>query len=222
VPAVRKVALLQTTVLIRGSAFGVNDAQKNLETSLRELGTDYIDFYLLYDHTVGDYLPCALLVFLQDAVKEGKIRNFGLGTDIDNVTRTLGCQLDLCNVLQFQNSLLIRNRERLPPQASQALIISHGAPGDHYRLILSFLNASGERVKDWSAELDLDSSDEAAVAALMLDYGAETNPKSLVLFSSKDSGRITKNTKSVLEPNVSRAQVARFAQLVERNLLELT
>jgi aryl-alcohol dehydrogenase-like predicted oxidoreductase len=55
-----------------------------LEPSLRELGTDYVDFYLLNDHVAGDHSSDELVAFLGQAVKAGKIRYFGLGTSIDN------------------------------------------------------------------------------------------------------------------------------------------
>ena len=48
------------SILVKGNAFSVADAYRNLETSLRELGTDDIDFYLL----------------------------LGLGTSIDSVMRS--------------------------------------------------------------------------------------------------------------------------------------
>jgi len=222
VPAARKVVQHHTTFLIKGNAFSVDDAKRSLEISLRELGTDYIDLYLLHDYVVGDQAPDELVAFLRSAVAEGKIRYFGLGTSFDNIAQALECQSDLCKVVQFQNSVLTRNRERLPLQASRSLIITHGALGGSFRRVLSFLKASSERVNDWSAKLGLDCSSESIISALMLNYAVEANPNGLVLFSSTDSVRTTKNAKSVLEPGISLAQVTLFAQLVEENWLALT
>ncbi len=221
-PTARKVAQRHTTFLIKSNAFSVDDAKRNLEISLRELGTDYIDFYLLHDYVVGDQAPEELVAFLRSAVDEDKIRYFGLGTSFDNVVQALECQSDLCKVVQFQNSVLTRNRERLPQQASRRLIITHGALGGSYRRVLSFLKASSERVNEWSEELGLDCSSESIISALMLNYAVEANPNGLVLFSSTDPVRTTKNAKSVLEPSVSLAQLTLFAKLVEENWLALT
>ncbi|MGC2281956.1 MAG: hypothetical protein WA603_18215, partial [Candidatus Acidiferrales bacterium] len=71
---------------------------------------------------------------------------------------------------------------------------------------------------DWSAELDLDCSDERTLAALLLKYAVEANPGGLVLFSARNTDRIRDNAKAVLEPHVTLSQVKLFAQLVERNL----
>jgi len=221
-PAARKVAQRHTTFVIKGNAFSVADAKRNLEISLRELGTDYIDFYLLHDYVVRDQAPDELLSFLRSAVDEDKIRYFGLGTSFDNVKQALESQSDLCNVVQFQNSVLTRNRQRLPHQESQRLIITHGALGGSFRRVLSFLKASSERVNEWSEKLGLDCSNESIISALMLNYAVEANPNGLVLFSSTDPIRTTQNAKSVLKPSVSIAQVTMFVELVEENWLALT
>src|SRR6266851_4804354 len=78
VPSARKMVQQHTTVLVKGNAFSAADAHRNLETSLRELGTDYIDFYLLHDYIAGDHSSDELVAFLRQAVQAGKIRYFGL------------------------------------------------------------------------------------------------------------------------------------------------
>jgi D-threo-aldose 1-dehydrogenase len=218
VPSARKVVQQHTSVLVKGNAFSVADAQRNLETSLRELGTDYIDFYLLHDYVAGANSSEELVAFLRQAVRAGKIRSFGLGTSIDNVMRALDCEADLCGVIQFQDSVLTRNRDKLPLQAQHGLVITHGSLAGGYRCLSSYLKASNNRTKDWSAELDLDFSDEKTLVALLLNYAVEANRNGLLLFSARNSHRIRDNAKSVLEPHVTPSQVKLFARLVERNL----
>ena len=221
VPSARKMVQKHSLVLVKGNAFSVADARRNLETSLRELGTDYIDFYLLHDYVAGDHSSDELVAFLRQAVQAGKIRYFGLGTSIDNVVRALDCEPDLCGVIQFQDSVLTRNRDKLT-QAPRGLVITHGSLAGGYRSLSSFLTADNNRVKDWSAALDLDCSDERTLAALLLNYAVEANPGGLLLFSARNSDRIRDNAKSVLEPHVTSSQVKLFAQLVERNLPTLS
>ncbi len=222
VPSARKVVQQHTSVLIKGNAFSVADAERNLETSLRELGTDYIDFYLLHDYVAGDHSSDELVAFLRQAIKAGKIRYFGLGTSIDNVMRALDCEPDLCGVIQFQNSVLARNRDKLPSQVPHGLVITHGSLAGGYRCLSSFLKAGNNRLNDWSAGLDLDCSDERTLAALMLNYAVEANSSGLVLFSARNTDRVRDNAKSVLEPHVTPSQVKLFAQLVEQSLPALS
>jgi len=221
VPAARKAVQQHASILVKDNAFSVADARRNLETSLRELGTDYIDFYLLHDYVAGNHSSDELVAFLGQAVKAGKIRHFGLGTSIDSVMRALDCEPDLCGVIQFQDSVLTRNRDKLT-QAPRGLVITHGSLAGGYRSLSSFLTADNNRVKDWSAALDLDCSDERTLAALLLNYAVEANPGGLLLFSARNSDRIRDNAKSVLEPHVTPSQVKLFAQLVERNLPTLS
>jgi D-threo-aldose 1-dehydrogenase len=218
VPSARKVVQRHALVPVRGSAFSVTDARRNLETSLRELGTDYIDFYLLHDYEAGDHSSDELVAFLRQAVEAGKIRYFGLGTSIDNVMRALDCEPNLCGVLQFQDSVLTRNREKLPSEAPHGLVITHGSLGGAYTSLSSFFKTGNGRVKEWSATLDLDCSDERALAALLLNYAVIANPSGLLLFSTRNIDRVSDDAKAVLNPRVTPSQVKLFAQLVERNL----
>ena len=119
VPAARGFLRRRAQGLVTGGAFSVKEARASLETSLRELGTDYIDFFLLHDYVVSENPPDELAAFLTDAAKAGKIRYFGLGTGIENVLRAMECQRELCAVVQFENSVLVRNVERLPQGGPQ-------------------------------------------------------------------------------------------------------
>ena len=71
VPSARKLVQQRASALVKGNAFSVADANRNLETSLRELRTDYIDFYLLHDYVAGSHSSGELIAFLVQAVKAG-------------------------------------------------------------------------------------------------------------------------------------------------------
>jgi len=203
VPAARSVLQRRSEGLVKRGAFSVKDARASLETSLRALGTDYIDFFLLHDYSVSGDSPHELVAFLSDAAKAGKIRDFGLGTGIEDVLRALECQRELCGVVQFENSVLKRNVERLPRGAPHGLAITHGSLG----------------AKTWSAQLALDCSREETISALMLNYAVQANRDGLVLFSSRSAPRVNTNVRAVLEPDISPAQVELFGQLVQREML---
>ena len=215
-PGLRGSLQRGTQSLVKGGAFSAQQARGSLETSLRELSTDHIDFYLLHDYVVGGKPPDELLAFLEDSVKAGKIRSFGIGTSFENVLQALEGQPRLCSVLQFQNSVLTKNTDNLPWGNSDRLVITHGALGGSYRSVLTFLEAREDVEKDWAARLGCDRLDESTLSALMLNYAAAANPKGLVLFSSRDPLRVRKNVKAVLESDFSPAQIAMFGELVNR------
>jgi D-threo-aldose 1-dehydrogenase len=220
-PAIRGFLQRGTQSLVKSGAFSAQQAQESLETSLRELSTDHIDFYLLHDYVLSEQPPDELLAFLENSVKVGKIRSFGIGTGIENVLRLLERQPRLCSVLQFQNSVLTRNCDYLPRDNSDRLVITHGALGGSYRSVLTFLEARKDVAKDWAAKLGCHHLDEDTLSALMLNYAADANPKGLVLFSSRDPARVSRNVKAVLESNFSPAQIAMFKELVNQESLAI-
>jgi len=219
VPAARSFLRSRAQGLVKGGAFSANDASASLETSLRELGTDYIDFYLLHDYVVSESSPEELLAFLIDAVKSGKIRAFGMGTGIENILAGLRKQPELCAILQFENSVITRNVKKLPAGGAPRFLITHGALSGSYQTISSFLQSHREQERSWSKDLALDCSKQETISALMLNYSVESNANGLVLFSSRDCARVAGNVKAVLESEVSSEQAALFGRLVERDVL---
>jgi D-threo-aldose 1-dehydrogenase len=217
VPPMRTFMQSRAKVFTRRGVFSVTDAQKSLEMSLRALGTDFIDFYLLHDYIAEEHPAEDLVRSLEGFVESGKVRYFGIGTSIDNVLRALEYQPKLCHVVQFENSVLTRSVGRLPPTVVDRLVITHGSLSTSYASIVSFLETHADKVRDWSARLGVDCSNDDTVAALMLNFAIEMNPNGLVLFSSVNPTRVTKNTKAVLQSTFSAAQISLFGDLVEQD-----
>jgi len=218
-PFVRGFLQRGTKSLVKIGAFSVEVAQRSLETSLRELSTDHIDFCLLHDYMVSEQPPDELLAFLENSVKTGKIRSFGIGTGFENVLQALERQPRLCSIVQFQSSVLTRTCDRLRRDDWDRLVITHGALGGSYRSVLTFLQARMDVAKDWAAKLGCRRLDEDTLSALMLNYAADANPTGLVLFSSRDPARVRRNVMAVLKPDFSPAQIARFGELVNQESL---
>ncbi len=219
-PGARGILQRRAQGLVQRGAFSVADARKSLETSLRELGTTYIDFFLLHEYEAPETAPDELLGFLQDKVKAGDIRFFGLATGIENTARILQSHPQLCDIVQFENSVLHRNLEQLPQNGGSrpGLVFTHGALGGSYEPIAAFMSAESAAAKDWSNQLGLDCSREATISSLMLNYAVFANADGMVLFSSRSAARTARNIEAVLAPQCSEVQLERFKQLVVRDL----
>lgn len=220
VPAARGMLRRRVQGMVTSGGFSTEHAQRSLETSLRELGTDYVDFFLLHEYSVGEDSPHELIAFLTDAASAGKIRYWGLGTGIENILRALECQPELCRIAQFENSVLHRNLEKLPQGDPRFLTITHGSLGDSYRTISARLKAQSRMKQIWSGALGLDCSKDEIISSLMLNYAVQASPNGLVLFSSKNAARVSENIRAVLDPEVSAAQVDLFGQLVKRDVIQ--
>jgi D-threo-aldose 1-dehydrogenase len=218
-PAARSALQRRAQGLVKSARFSVKEAQSSLETSLRELGTDYIDFFLLHDYSVSENPPDELVAFLTSTAKAGKIRYFGLGTGIENILRALEYQPKLCSILQFENSVLTRNVERLPRGGSHQLAITHGSLSGSYHSVSAFLKDHRGLARDWSTKLAIDCSKNETISALMLNYAVQVNRNGLVLFSSRNETRVNGDVRAVLEPDLSPAQIELFGELVARDLM---
>lgn len=215
VPAARKVAQARTSFLATTPPFTAAECKQSLETSLRELRTDYLDFFLLHDYAVTEAHHEELVAFLESAVKEGKIRFFGIGTKFKEVLSAVQSQPELCRVVQFENSALVRNLVNFHSRTTE-LLITHGSLGGSYGRLLSFLKTNHDVANSWSLKLGADCSNEDVLAALMLNYAVFVNTKGMVLFSSRNLPRAVSNIESVFQGRFSPEQLSTFGDLTGR------
>jgi aryl-alcohol dehydrogenase-like predicted oxidoreductase len=89
-----------------------NHMRHDLETSLKNLGTDYIDLYQL--HIWGLSIERALLVrdMLEDFIREGLIRTYGWSTDRIDAVKAFST-LPGCSAVQQQLNIFDGNMELL-------------------------------------------------------------------------------------------------------------
>jgi D-threo-aldose 1-dehydrogenase len=193
-PAVRRFLGRQGARLVRRGAFSVEEARDSLETSLRELRTDYVDILLLHDCAPEACTP-ELLEFLRSAVAEGKVRAFGVGTSVESARIIAESTPEFAGVLQFEHSVLRPAIEEVDPEGRRALI-THGALAGLGR-IRRYLDENPEARARWSDELAADCAEDRVLGDLMLGYAVLTNGRGPVLFSSTRPENITRNATGV-------------------------
>lgn len=204
--------------LVKSGDFSVAGARASLETSLRLLQTDYIDFYLLHDCRAEDATD-DLLQFLETSVREGKIRRFGLGTDIGVIRGLCRARPEYAGVVQFENSVLRPNLPLLPDAAGRA-VFTHRALNETFDAVWAFLSADAAAAARWTRALGADCADRAVVGGLLLNYAVRANAGGLVLFSSRSPGRIRDNARAVADAPFSGEQLRLFAGIAEEPALQ--
>jgi aryl-alcohol dehydrogenase-like predicted oxidoreductase len=175
----------------------VGSARRSLETSLRELQTDYVDVLLLHEAKCADIETDGLRDFLAGAVREGKIRAFGVGTQFCHVREIAHGAPDFAAVVQFENSAAQQNIAKLS-FADDRLVITHGAVKP-----LGDLQSSDKDEMQWEAfaeRLRLGvASSPVMLAGLLLGFALWQNNGGVVLFSSLDPEHIAANAKTADE-----------------------
>lgn len=216
-PFLRKILSKQGSKLIQTQAFSVSEAQSSLENSLRSLKTDYIDIYLLHDCKLENTESESLLLFLQNAVEEGKIRVFGIGTDINEVNKIVDSQPQFTKIVQFEHNIVEQNLNKLIERENHS-IITHRAIGARFQELQNLLENDQQITKEWSQRLDLDLRSPTTLAQLMLNYATHTNTQGVVLFSSQKPERVRSNIRSVIESIYSDIQIEEFARFIKETL----
>jgi D-threo-aldose 1-dehydrogenase len=211
-PAMRRVADRRIATLSESKRFDIDNARLSLETSLRELQTDFIDVYLLHDYRFESD-PEESLEFLMSARAAGKVGQFGIGSDIDSVLRATQESPELAKVVQFESSAVLRNLERIICDGSDRLMITHGALAHSYRTVRKELTSDSAMAKRWSDRLGIDCQSGDNLSALMLAYAVRANPGGIVLFSSTSIDRIGLNAKAATESRFSRTQLTAFEEM---------
>lgn len=174
------------------SADGYNaaSAKASLERSLRALGTDYADVFLLHNPPPGTVLSDELHSCLDDAVRAGTIRSWGIAGEPPEPTieiaRSSG---NLVPVLQLRDDIFLRSLRQTGPAASA--FITFGVLGPTIDRLVRYVTADGGRRARWKTLLGVDCGDPEVAAPLLLRAALRENKSGVVLFSSIRPHRIS-------------------------------
>jgi hypothetical protein len=194
-PALRPLLRRGGQSLAKSGAFEPAAARASLETSLRELRVDTVDLLLLHECRPDDLETEGLLEFLEQAVAEGKVRAFGIGTDRDSTAAILASRPEFAPVVQVRQTA-----------ADPALELPEGVGLITHSAVVPLVEPVSERARSegWSRE---------TVGRLLLAGALRANPAGAVLFSSTDEGRIRANAALADEPEPEAADLERLVQL---------
>ena len=214
-PGLLQHAKNRGSAMVNAGIFTPAAALRSLETSLRELGTDYVDIFLLHEATVADASSAPLLEALMGQVAKGKIRHVGVGSafqklqgEVDRLSADYG-------ILQFNDNAADRNLANLPPREGRFLIThSIFTPA---RLLRQAVAVHPQITREYSLRMGIDLAAPSAIGSLLLRYALWRNAGGIVLFSSKDPQHITSNVREAdSETTESKAdENARMNQFVE-------
>ena len=215
IPAVRKRVAAAAASLKAKARFGAEDARLSLENSLRELGVERVDLWLMHEATADDLDSSDLLAMLERMRDQGRIGMYGMGTERGCLDALRQRHPEYCRVLQFEWS--VRHRK---PDFPGAFLIHHRAISSALRAIQESFQRDSGLCRRWSDALDADLAKPDTIAALLLNGALESNPNGLVLFSSRVPGHIRANTLAAGDPMWA-ARSRLLMKLVDRHFTGL-
>jgi D-threo-aldose 1-dehydrogenase len=163
-------------------------AQAALERSLRALGTDYIDIFLLHD-PIGGLITGApeLTGYLDEQRRAGRIRCWGVTgqpSELREVTERLG----ETPVVQFRDDIFEI------PLSGECMLdgarITFGALARAVPASRQFLAQSPDSVRTWSERLGVDLAEESNLPRMLLRAALRRNVAGPVLFSTTRPERV--------------------------------
>jgi aryl-alcohol dehydrogenase-like predicted oxidoreductase len=191
--------------------FAPEQARRSLETSLRLLRVERIDYWLLHEAAAVEASDEALLRFLERMRADGKIGAFGIGTHTPVLLPEQDRYPAACQVFQFDNHLLNRAGERFHRAAALRITHSAMAPLPQLRQRIA---GGGIDTAAFRADTGLDLASAEDLAALLLRWACLHNPGGMVLFASNTPKHIQRNAGLHQDPRLGADTVARFAALL--------
>lgn len=190
-PLINKYVRRKVAQSVTVSQYTPAEAQRNLEISLRELKTDYIDYYLLHEATLTDANNDDLIDFLNRKVEAGMIREFGLGTSSVHLQNDCALFNAAYKIFQFENSLVDNKLSALRNRQGK-LIITHSAINKVKELQSNLANA-GKQATEFSEKFGIDLQNTSELVGCMLLFAMQDNPAGKVLFASTRREHILSN-----------------------------
>jgi D-threo-aldose 1-dehydrogenase len=186
-PALRAALKRRESVFHQPRRYDAATARASLETSLRELGTDYVDLFLIHGPERGDAIDMEELGgALEELRCAGHVRAWGFAGDPEACV-SLSEEVKFSVVLQIRDDIF----DPALPRVKQARpTITFGVLSTALSRILSHVSSNEKRRSEWTRAVGEDCKRPEVVSSLLLQDALHRNPEGTVLFSTTRPERI--------------------------------
>ena len=192
-PRMRQRLRAKAATLVSSGLFSPDAATRSVETSLRELRTDYLDLLLLHECRVTDLEAAGeLRACLDRWVTEGKVRAYGIATDIETVVTARARFPWAARVAEFPSDAANHHVDRV----SGGALITHSPFGTLLRPLADRLAGDPALARRCAELTGVECANPRALAGLLLRAARAANPSGVVVFSSTDPARIRANAEA--------------------------
>jgi len=188
-PALRGALRRPGAALLEARRYDAAKARESLETSLRELGTDYLDLFLLHEPSLAAVTGSDVIPFLEEARRQGKIRTFGVSGLFEDVVSIAEALPALAPVVQFPSDVFSRNAER-PPAAGLPAKVTFSPLSAALGRVVRHASRDAATRRRWGDLVGVDCGSPETLAPLLIRCCLEANPAGVVLFSTTQPRRL--------------------------------
>ena len=199
-------------MLYRAPEYHATSARSSLERSLRELGTEYVDLFLLHEPGPEDVQTDDVSAYLESARDAGLVRAWGVSGEPGvsaQVIRSLGGRPE---IFQVRDDVFLRGT--VGSEGIPAATITFGALSRALPRILQHVTANDERRRTWSERVGVDCGIPEVVATLLLRWAMRQNDSGVVIFGTVRPDHI----RSAVEAGAAGGDLESFLLLVNKEL----
>jgi hypothetical protein len=187
-PRIREHIKRHSSAFHQPHRYDADAARSSLETSLRELGTDYVDVLFLHDPAPGDVVDLPEIGgYLEEAREKGYLRAWGVAGEPDPCVR-LRQSMPKETILQVRDDIFSH-----PPGLADVLqpAITFGVLSGALERVAAHMSESPGPRKRWSETLNADCSSPQTIASLLMQDGLRANSRGVVLLSTTRPERLS-------------------------------
>jgi D-threo-aldose 1-dehydrogenase len=210
-PRLRSHVKRRSGALHQPHRYDVATARRSLETSLRELQTDYVDILFLHGPMPGDEVDLPeICAFLEGARDAGQLRSWGVAGDAGHCS-DIHRALPGGAVLQVRYDILTAS-DSVALGGSAGPLITFGVLSDALGAILD--RASGHN-PGWLERLGVVDDDPESLARLLLAEALTMNADGVVLVSTTKAHRLVGIEDALSSVQNDARTLSRLRELVE-------
>jgi D-threo-aldose 1-dehydrogenase len=207
-PAVNRQLTSSIGAMYNKAQFTGPEAEASLQLSLRRLGLERVDMFLMHEASASDLGDPSLLPSLQALAESGVVGAFGVGGEAARIPDLCAARPGFCGVLQYDWTAA----DMIPAQAGGFSVL-YRTFGGAARRAKTHLAENASLRRTWSDEIDQDLSAAGCFERLMMRAAFELRSDALILFSSTRPENIQSNVLACEDNTLSKPAI-RLAELV--------
>jgi D-threo-aldose 1-dehydrogenase len=156
-------------------------ARRSLERSLRALGTDYVDLFLIHEPHPGSVHSDEISSCLEDARTAGWIRTWGIAGEPESTDEIARAFQPGIPIRQLRDNIFLRSLRVTPPGPS---FITYGVIVPALARLVKHVTADDSRRRRWESATGGDCGNLDTAAEFLFRAAFKENSSGVVLFSA--------------------------------------